>query len=137
MISLDLLEAILSPEVIAGLADDDGDGEPDAAVIAEASAAAEAEVRQRLAGAVTLPGSGWPKHLISIAATFAIERLYERRREAMPGPWRERAERARVILNEVAAGRRPIEGLATSARAVESTRTANDRQFTGENLGRL
>ncbi|MCB2154886.1 DUF1320 domain-containing protein [bacterium] len=136
MISLNYLEAILSPEVVVGLADDDGDGQADASVIAQAAADAEGEVRQRLAGEVSLPDSDWPAHLVGIVGTLTIERLYERRREALPGPWAERCARARTILNEIAAGRRPIEGIATSAR-VRTTRGPDDRAFTSENLGRL
>ncbi len=87
------LQNALSPEVIAGLADDDLDGVPDAAVLQAAIDAADRTVRvaTRIVGEL-------PAALHDTVVTLAIERLYERRRETLPGPWRERANRARETL---------------------------------------
>lgn len=133
----DELERILSPEVLAGLADDDNDGDPDYAVIEAAWLAAQDDVRASVAGVLNVP-DGEPTSLLrDIALTLAVERLYERRREVPPNAWSERAARARALLSEIAAGRHPVPGIPRAGRAVRSTRTPADRRVPPESLERL
>lgn len=100
------LYALLGVETALGLTDDDGDGQPDTAVVQHAWEAAQAEVLTALeqggAPPVLEPA------LMDIAHTLMAERLFLRRRAALPGPWAERADRARAILREIADRRHPI-----------------------------
>jgi len=121
MLTLSDLQHALSPDVLAGLADDDGDGTPDAAVVQSAVDAAVEEVRR-----ATGEGEDLSPVARDIAVTLAVERLYERRREALPGPWSQRAERARRLLRDWTRG--PI---------VRATRDADNRSATRETLGNL
>lgn len=131
------LQRILSPDVLVELADDNGDGVADAAVLGAATNAAVQEVRHAVSGSVRLEGTELPPLLRDIAATFAVGRLYERRREALPGPWAERMQRARTLLGEVAEGRRSAEGIRPGRFAVAATRQPDDRQSTLARLKRL
>ncbi len=130
------LQLLLSPDVLVALADDDGDGLADDGVIEEALAAATREVRQAVAGVFSVAGDApLPALLADIAQTLAVERLYERRREALPGPWTQRAARARVLLHEVARGERPVEGAPRAAPRIASNVSPEDRVFTTGRMG--
>jgi hypothetical protein len=130
------LQLLLSPEVLVALADDDADGIADAGVLEEALAASTREVRQAVAGVVALAiDAPLPALLADIAQTLAIERLYERRREALPGPWTDRAARARVLLDEIARGERPVDGAPQGAPRVTSNVSPEDRVFTIGKMG--
>lgn len=107
MIPIQLMTQALDAETLAGLADDNGDGIADAGVLEAAAQAAEEEVRARLTDA-NLPAGELPALLRDVVATLAVERLFERRREMLPGPWSERAARARTLLRELAEGRLPL-----------------------------
>lgn len=131
------LQRALSPDVLIELTDDNGDGVADAEVLAEALSAAEAEVRHAVAGTTRLDGVSLPPLLRDIVRTLAIERLYERRREMLPGPWRERADRARLLLEEVRAGRRFANDLRPRRPAVAATRSSDERDATRERLTHL
>ncbi len=87
------LQNALSPDVLVGLTDDDFDGIADSNVIQAAIDAATRLVRSQTGLSGDLPSS-----LQDVVITFAVERLYERRREALPGPWRDRANRAREFI---------------------------------------
>ena len=104
MIPIQLMTQALDAETLAGLADDNGDGVADAGVLEAAAVAAEEEVRARLADANLAPGE-LPALLRDLIATLAVERLFERRREMLPGPWAERSARARALLRDLAEGR--------------------------------
>lgn len=114
----DLMKA-LGADVVTALADDDGDTLPDAGILEEALAAAEREVRLRLGVRADAPQL--PAPVDDIVVTLAVERLYERRREALPGPWAERSERARLLLGEIVAGRHPLPGFTAEGRRVLAT----------------
>jgi hypothetical protein len=130
------LQLLLSPEVLVALADDDADGIADVGVLEEALAASTREVSQAIAGVHTVAGAApLPAVLADIAQTLAIERLYERRREALPGPWSQRAARARMLLEEIARGERPVEGAARAAPRIASNVTPEDRVFTTGKMG--
>ena len=111
----------LGADVVTALADDDGDTLPDAGVLEEALAAAEREVRLRLGVRADGDAPQLPAPVDDIVVTLAVERLYERRREALPGPWAERSERARLLLGEIVAGRHPLPGFTSAGRRVLAT----------------
>ncbi len=136
LMTLEELELVLSPDVLVGLADDDGDGVADAGVVAAAGEAAKQQVRDVVAGTVTLPAGDLPPLLRDIVRTLAIERLYERRRETMPGPWSDRAERARRLLADVSSGFRSIDGAMRSGEAIRTNREVETRQHHNDNLER-
>ncbi|MBX3730141.1 MAG: DUF1320 family protein [Candidatus Sumerlaeia bacterium] len=124
--TLDDVQKVLAPDVLAGLTDDNGDGLPDAAVVEAALAAAERDVRARVAGAVLVGDAVLPAALRDVALTLAVERLFERRHAALPGDWTARAARARVLLDEMARGVRPVAGL-PRPRTVAATRGPDER----------
>jgi hypothetical protein len=125
------LHTLLSPETLLALCDDDNDGTPDSGVLEEAIASATREVRRAVAGVVQVPQDApLPPMLTDIVRTLSIERLYERRRETLPGPWRDRSHRARLLLAEVARGERPVEGAPTPARRIASTVQPDQRVHT-------
>jgi phage gp36-like protein len=124
--TIDDLQQVLAPDVLTGLTDDNGDGLPDAVVLDAALGAADREVRARLAGAVLVGDAVLPAALRDVALTLAVERLFERRHEALPGDWSARAVRARVLLDEMARGLRPVAGM-PRPRTVATTRGADER----------
>lgn len=136
MLGLDELQKELAPGVLAGLADDNGDGVADADVITAIGAAAERDVRLRIAGTLSLPTGDLPPALRDIALTLTVERLYERRHEVLPGDWTARAERARLLLAEIAQGLRPVEG-ATRRPATHSNVDPQARLTRDDVLGKL
>ncbi len=121
MISTSKLYKALDGDLVIALADDDGDGSPDSGVLEAALAAAEEEVRSAVARAGYQPADALPALLEDVAVTTAIERLFERRREMLPGPWRERAERARTLLRSIGDGVVPLSEVARSTPLVSST----------------
>lgn len=129
MIDIERLNHLIGPAALAALCDDDGDGEPDNGVIDRAIGDALAEVRAAYTrGGVYLPDP-LPADLEDAVATLAIARLHERRREALPEPWRERVARTRAELAAISAGRHP--GAEATARAV---RPPEERVFDDRTL---
>lgn len=131
------LQLALSPETLLGLTDDEGSGTPGEAVIAAASSAAIAHIAARCAGTITWPEGALPVAIRDIAITLTVERLYERRREVLPGPWADRAARARVLLAEIASGQRPIDGAIPLGPRVAATRGTEDRLHDSDALDLL
>lgn len=120
MMSEERLIAALGADAALALSDDDRNGTSDPGVLVQVLDDAEQEVRE----AVAL--GGYPREselgaaLEDAAVTLAIERLFHRRREMIPGVWSDRADRARTILREIAARRRTIPHLRRSDNAVPS-----------------
>lgn len=102
----DLVERFGSDE-IAGLADRNGDGEPDAEVIDSIAADVGAEIDTHLAGRYPLPLSTVPLILRKLACVLIRERLYlaSGARLDDTDPARREAEAARKLLREIGAGR--------------------------------
>lgn len=96
------LSNALDRETITSLTDDDNAGEPNQLVIAQASGAASDEIKALLGFPVDIDLANG--HTNEIWITLTIERLFERRREATPQLWIERASRARAFLKEVRDG---------------------------------
>ena len=118
MISTTKLLAALAPEVANALADDDGDGIAEPGVVEAALARGETSVREALAAAGYAPGATLPEAMEDLAVVLAIEALLLRRRELLPGPWKERADRARKVLDEIVMGRRAVDGVGHRPRVV-------------------
>ena len=127
MPSLSSLQQALDPGVLVALADDNGDGLADAAVIDAALAASDAWVRHRVGATHTLTAGGnLPAVLDDIILTLAIERLFERRRDVPPGVWTQRADRARRLVDDIVAGIVPLAGAPPRGVLVGATRTPDD-----------
>lgn len=110
MIPSTRLLAALSADVVAALSGDGETGLPAPDVLHEALEGGEREVRAALSGHAVEVGGALHPHLVDHAVTLAVEHLFHRRREMIPGPWTDRAARVRTILTEMAAGRHPLPG---------------------------
>lgn len=131
MLTLSNLLAIAGADVIHALADDDRDGTADDAVIADAIASAIREVEAETSRAGVFYDDGDPL-LEDLAATLAVARLFERRREPLPPHWQDRATRARATARMIGDGRHPL-AFAQS----EATHASDDRTFDIESLKAL
>lgn len=100
-----MLTSLLSHSLLISLADDDGDGEPDDAVVLAAERAAEAEVRAALASGGFDHTAPFGDAANDIAGALAAERLFAFRRDLALGVWADRIAHARASLAEIAAGR--------------------------------
>lgn len=92
---------------IVGLADRDGDDQPDTDLIASVSADVDAEIDTHLAGRYPLPLSPVPRVLVNLACVMIRERLYlaQGGRLDDTDPVRREAEAARKLLREIGAGK--------------------------------
>ena len=120
MIPIQRLEEALGMETVTLLADDDRDGTADEGVLEAVLNAAEAFALHEIAR------GGYPRPEVSgafledLIVTLAVEKLFLRRREMMPGSWAERAGRARLVLREIAEGRRAMPGLERRAGRIDA-----------------
>lgn len=121
------LLAALSADVLEALAEDGSPGLPGPEVLQHALDVAGREVRDALPLAVYQSISELPGSLDDHVVILAIEALFLRRREMVPGPWADRAARTRKILAEMAAGRHPLPGRQPTRR-VEGTTTPPPRR---------
>lgn len=135
MPTINQLTKIVSSEVITALADDNGDLVADAGVLEQALASAENEVRAIMTGAGYDTAASLTPLLDDLVLTLAVERLFERRREILPGPWRERTARARTILREIGNQRLVPPGLAAPVPRVIANTGECDQAFRREVLG--
>ena len=132
MIDLETLCRIAGADVVHALADDDRDGEADAAVIADAISGAAREVTAEVSRAGITSDPQLDESVADIVATLAVARLFERRRDPVPAAWILRATRARALAKAIGDGRHP---LSRAASCVEPTR--DERLFTRERLSGL
>jgi hypothetical protein len=93
MSSVETLHALLGRDLLAALSNDDGEEDVDEAILQELLTRTEEEVRDLLALTSDLSPV-----LEDIVATLSIERLFLRRRGALPQEWERRAELARLAL---------------------------------------
>lgn len=130
------LEARLGSELIALLADEDGDGSGDPSLIQAALDDASAEIDQAIGGRYATPVDPAPAALKRLAVDLAVYFLFLRRREAIGedhlGRWRE----ARAALDAIARGRAELEGAAARVRGFKtgSTTLEQARHFDRESL---
>lgn len=127
MISSAKLLSALSADVLAALSEDGDPGLPGPDVLQGALESGEREVRAMLAPHCIDESAVLHPILVDHAVTLAVEYLFHRRREMIPGHWSERAVRTRKILEEMAAGRHPVPGY-TPGRRVDGTNTPPPRR---------
>lgn len=120
MMSEQRLIAALGQDVALALSDDDRNGTSDPGLLGQLLDEAEQEVREAVALGGYARESELGAALEDAVITLAIERLFHRRRELIPGVWSDRADRARTILREIVARRRTIPHLRRSDSAVSS-----------------
>ncbi len=135
MLSIQVLSDSLDPDVLAALADDDGDQSPDPQLLEYALRAAEGEAGEELLRG----GYNYPENpsvfLKNLVVSLAVERLFHRRRALVPGVWSDRAAHARVVLKEIGDGRRALAGVARSNRVFsnsDETGLLQDQDAMGE-----
>ncbi|MDX1973762.1 MAG: hypothetical protein SFY68_14620 [Candidatus Sumerlaeia bacterium] len=133
-ISLEELQRALDPETVETLTNDSAYGVSQSAIIQQASDAAESELHERLN--ISTPTLELELFYRDIWLTWTVERLFERRREALPLVWRERADRARAYVAEIASRKTlPIPSGSTLRPA--ANRDEDDRLHSPETLHRF
>lgn len=101
--TLDDIKKYLDEESVIALSDDDKDGVPDAAVIDEVIAGADADIDMYLAGKYVIPLSPVVPVIVKISAKFAIHYLFLRRNEAeMPEKWDKDYDQTLALLESIA-----------------------------------
>jgi len=127
--TLDDLQRILSPAELTQLADDDGDGIPDAVVIERALADAQAEVDGYIGTRHPVPLPNPPALVRRLTVDLAIWNLYNRR-DLVTDARKAQAEAARKLLNNIAQGTVTL-GLPRSEQASPPpAMVASERRFT-------
>lgn len=131
------LEARLAPDVLAALADDDGDEAVDAGVLEAALADASAEINQLLDGRYVTPINPFPPILTRWCVDLAIAHLFLRKRQALPEEQAERAQLTRRALEAVATGLAGLGGVMPRPEPLggQSSRLGQPGVFCGEALG--
>jgi phage gp36-like protein len=122
------LEAALAAELLVLLADDDGDGAADAAVIDAALEDAAAEIDQTLGGRYVTPLENAPEIARRWCVDLAVARLFARRREAMGREQADAAALTRRALEAVAAGAARLAGATEKAADLASENTERDEE---------
>ncbi len=112
----------ISQEELAQLTSDSGDL-PDALVVEEAIAQADAEIDSYLGSCCSVPLTPAPPRLKALSADMAIYHIYSRRGVAPPVR-RERYEAAVAFLKAVAAGAATLGESAGNTREVEDFSSA-------------
>jgi len=90
---------------IVQLADENGDGVADTAVIDAALAKADAEIHARVSRRYAVPLDPVPALAVQLATTLAIGFLYARRPGDMPTSIKEGVSSAKSLLDSIGAGR--------------------------------
>ncbi len=118
----------LGADLLALLADEDGDGAPDAAILAAAIEDAEAEVDAALAGRYATPIDPPPPPLRRLVVDLAVYLLFTRRRRAVAPEHLENWRAARGRLEAIAQGRADLEGVPTRLRRFEGRSLTLDQE---------
>ena len=117
------LAARLAPELLVLLADDDGDGAADTDVLDASLADSSAEIDQVLAGRYVTPVDPPPAVLVRWCVDLAVARLFQRKREALPGEHADQATLTRRALEQIAAGLAGLSGATPKPADYESENT--------------
>jgi phage gp36-like protein len=130
------IEARLDPKHLIELADDDGDGTADSAVIEAAIADADALIDTHLGGRYVLPLESVPSVLRKLSADLAIGSLFARRRESASPQHEARARAAADLLAAIARGEILLAQAAETPlkAAPDSTTRGDDKTFSKESL---
>lgn len=130
------LAARLAPELLTLLADDDGDGAADAAVVNAVLADASAEIDKALSGRYATPFAGTSEILVRWCTDLAVERLFLRKREAISKEFVEAAALTRRALTAIAQGAANLAGAEPRAidLASDNTERGESAAFDDEEL---
>ncbi|HNY28938.1 MAG TPA: DUF1320 domain-containing protein [Candidatus Sumerlaeota bacterium] len=118
------------------LADDDGDGQPDPAVLDACITDADSVINSCLRARYAVPFSPVPPLLRKLSADLAIANLFARRREAASPTHEQRAQAARNLLQALANGEIQLAdtGPLASNTLPQSTTLDHSRTFDSETL---
>lgn len=118
----------LGSDLLAALADENGDGAPDTAILQAALDDASAEMDSTLALRYAVPVNPAPEILRRINADLAAHFLFLRRREAVSPEQLRRASHARAELLAWAEGRSDLEGAAPRLHALKSESLTREQE---------
>ena len=126
----------LGGDLLAALADENGDGAPDSTILQAALDDAAAEIDSTLAFRYAVPVNPAPEILRRINADLAAQFLFLRRREAISPEQLRRAAGARAQLLAWAEGRSDLDGASPRLRAfkTESLTREQEKLFDRETL---
>ncbi len=118
------------------LADDDGDGQPDPAILDACIADADSLIDTALRTRYSVPFEPVPPFLRKLSADLAIANLFARRREATSPTHQHRAQAALELLRSLASGETRLEDAkpAPSPAPPQSTTMNRTRAFSSETL---
>lgn len=106
------IEAVLDTGKLAELADDNGDGEADTAVVEAAGKHAETRFENAIAGRYVAPeDSAAPDSVVCLCADLAVAELWRRRNKFTADAIPEALKNAEEVLTEIREGRWKLEGL--------------------------
>lgn len=126
----------LGSDVLALLADEDGDGSGDPSILVTALDDGASQIDSRLAARYAVPASPAPASLTRLNVDLAIYFLFLRRREAISAEHLARSKEAIAFLEDVASGKFELEDLAPKVGRLEAEGTVReqDRLFDRESL---
>lgn len=126
----------LGGELAVLLADEDGDGAADTAILQAALDDAAAEIDATLAARYATPVSPAPPLLTRLNTDLAVYFLFIRRRKAIAPEHLARWREARAQLDDIAEGRRELDGAETRLAGfkAESTTREQPRTFDRDSL---
>ena len=131
--SLQDLEKRLAPQTLVELADDNGDGLADTAVVDAILEDASAQIDLFLAGRYSTPVESPPTMLRSLASDVAIHLLFSRKRTVVSAEHAARYADAVRTLSDIASGRLYLSG-AGLRDLPESTTREVDKKFSADSL---
>ena len=139
-VTLSQVLAKVPREVVTGALDDNGDGEIDPLVWEEVASTACGEVDSALGQRYTtpfVPNPGFPAIVVQAALLFVCESLYLRRGlgESKTNPWLDPADRMRQKLDDMGAGKIPLNP--TITRPVPSVSAITQRSRANPIYGNL
>jgi phage gp36-like protein len=128
------IEARMQWSLLLELADDDGDGQPDAAVLDALRADAEGEVEAALMGRYEVPISSPDKVLTEIASAIVIAKLHLRKSAPAPEQVQAALAQAMETLGRLARGEANLSVGTPRGSTAQSTVSPEDRTFTRDSL---
>ena len=121
------LQDRLGSDILTLLADEDGNGAADPAILQAALDDASAEIDASLAARYVTPVSPAPQVLLRLAVDLAVYFLFMRRREAISSEHLQRWREAREFMDRIARGMAELEGAATRLRSMKSESSTLDQ----------
>ncbi len=126
----------LGSEFVTLLADEDGDGTGDTAILTAVLDDAAAEIDMSLAGRYTVPVTPVPQQLLRLAVDLAVYFLFLRLRKAISPEYLTRWKQAREALDRFGRGAMDLEGAQPRLKNLktESSTREVERRFDRESL---